>query len=167
MGLIEYTFDGVAMMPLDTADTNRFKARETAGTNVNRIFHWTDDSTAYRGHKRFIIPVDIDASGTVTFGAAGVPQISGGTNLAWRFAHSPIAHGEDHDVAYSNVDSGDFAMPSTADDLVFVEWTETVANLGWSAHDLVYFYIERITAGASPATTENTLDVFRISIPTA
>ena len=114
------------------------------GTNVDTFVRAFDDTTEEFAHGKFRVP-DNMVAGTVTFSVAVMAKTwAFPKNVQHRLGHVPLADSDDFDVAYSNEDSGDRSIDATQDDILIHTWTETVANLGWTAGDLVLFRYSRI-----------------------
>lgn len=127
-----------------------------------------DDTTEEYGNKRFEVPSNIDASGTVTFRATVSPVTGAASkNVAMTFGHRPVATAEAIDGAYTDEDSGDKSITATTGQKTQIEWTETVANLGWVAKDIVYFRLSRYSAPTNNLSGDMYLVHFTIDIPTA
>ena len=115
------------------------------GTTVDTFVRALDDTTEEYVHGKLRLPDDLDTSGTVTFRVAVMAKTwAFPKNVQHRLGHVPLADSDDFDVAYSNEDSGDRSIDATQDDILIHTWTETVANLGWTAGDLVLFRYSRI-----------------------
>lgn len=125
-----------------------------------------DDTTEEYANLTFQVPHDIDTSGTVTFRAHVLAKTAAADkNVALTFGHRAIADGEDFDGAYTDEDSGDQAIDATQDDVTVIAWTETVANLGWAAGDLIFGRFSRPAAGANNLVGDMYLFLFVIEIP--
>jgi hypothetical protein len=135
------------------------------GTNVDTPVLAFDDTTEEYVNGKLKVPADIDTSGTVTFRTFTVAETAAALNVAHTFGHAARDHDEDYDGAYTDEDSGDKAMNATQDDLIEHTWTETVANLGWTAHDLVFFRYSRPQASANNLTDDMYLAMLIIEIP--
>lgn len=127
-----------------------------------------DDTTEEFRNGTFQVPTDIDSSGTVTFRAMTFPKTAAASvNVEMRFGHRAVDDGEALDGSYTTEDSGDVVPDSTQDDLTVIEWTETVANLGWVAEDLILFQLSRIAPAGTDLTGDLYLIDFAIDIPQA
>lgn len=143
--------------PLDT-DT---------GTNGSIKRHLLAVDT-YVQRDAWVVPSNIDASGTVTFYAVGYATTAAASkNIQLRFGHSAVADSESWDAAYTNEDSGDLACDATQDQLDHFTWTETVSNLGWTANDSVRLRLGRIAATGNDLSGSWGLVAFEVRIPTA
>jgi hypothetical protein len=141
---------------------------EQIGTNVKRHVLAFDDTTQEYGSGSFFVTQTLDTAGTVTIRAAVQAKThAAAKNCELRFEHSAIADGEDGDAAapYTVEDSGDKALDATAGHVTIFTWTETVANLGWVAGDLVRFRISRIDASADDLAGDLYLENVTIRIP--
>ena len=155
---------------LDAVETDSAPLVEVALTNNTRLSVAFDDAVGtlkYRNGK-FTVPSDIDGSGTVTF-RAWVAAATADSAKEFRLAVDllPLGDSDGMDTAYSGTeDSGDVACDTTQDDLMLVEWTETVTNLGWSANDMVMFRISRIgILSGTELVGDLYWDLFSIEIP--
>jgi hypothetical protein len=161
---VEYTFDSSALHPTGPTPAAIEKFN---GTTVRRMVAGFNFNLNERGSSRILLPTDLDPSGTVTLGVHYMLSgPSGGTNVQFRFSHAAVAEGENYDLAYSNKDSGNKDATGTFGHNKFTTWTETVANLGWSAGDIVYFRVQRIAATINDNLSRLEIVVFRITIPT-
>ncbi len=153
---------------LQSAPTNGAPIALLDGTNVDTFVRAFDDTTEEYAVGKFRVPDNILTSGTVTFSAAVMPKTAvASKNVEHRFGHVALAADEDFDVAYTNEDSGDKALEAggTQDDISIHTWTETVANLGWTAGDLVLFRYSRIDASAADLSGDMYLLYLMIQIP--
>ncbi len=136
------------------------------GTTVDTFVRAFDDTTEEYAHGKFRVPDNIIPSGTVTFSAVVLAKTAAASkNVQHRFGHVALANSEDFDVAYTNEDSGDKAIDATQDDISIHTWTETVANLGWAAGDLVLFRYSRVAPGANNLSGDMYLLHLTIQIP--
>lgn len=137
-----------------------------SGTNGTVYRHLFDDTTEEFVEGDFIVPSDVDGSGTVTFRAYGYSVTAAASkNIELRLGHSARADAETWDNAYTDEDSGDEAVSSTQDQWDLIEWTETVANLAWAAKDHVRFQLSRIAPTANNLSGDWGLTHFEIVIP--
>ena len=137
------------------------------GANVDTFVRAFDDTTAEFVQSKFRVPDNIDVSSMVTFSVAVMAKTTAATtNVEHRFAHVARSDSEDFDVVYTNEDSGDKAIDATQDDISIHTWTETVANLGWAAGDLVLFRYSRIAPSANNLSGDMYLLHLTIKIPT-
>ena len=119
------------------------------GTTVDTFVRAFDDAAEEFVHGKFRVPDDINTSGTVTFAVACMAKTAGSSakQILHTFGHVALADGEDFDVAYTDEDSGVCNPDATQDHISIHTWTETVANLGWAAGDLVLFRYSRGIVG--------------------
>lgn len=137
------------------------------GTVLARVLKF-DDTTEEYANGLFEVPPNIDASGTVTFRATVSPATGAASkNVAMTFGHRPPASGEAIDGAYTDEDSGDKSITATTGQQTQIEWTETVANLGWVAKDIVYFRVSRYSAPTNNLSGDMYLLHFSLDIPTS
>lgn len=137
------------------------------GTNQDYGVAAFDDTTEEFRHSGFMVPADIDTSGTVTFRAWVMAATAHATNrnVKLRVRERDIVSGDDGDQTMNAVDSSETAVDATQDDFTEVTWTETVSNLGWAARDWVHFEISRITASTTPLSGDLLWRSFVIDIP--
>lgn len=134
---------------LQSAPTNGAPIALLDGTNVDTFVRSFDDTTEEFACGKFRAPDNIVA-GDVTFSVVVMAKTAAASkNVGHRFEHVALADSEDFDVAYTNEDSLAKAIDATQDDISIHTWTETVANLGWAAGDLVLFRYSRIEAAAN------------------
>jgi hypothetical protein len=162
---VEYIFDGAALHPTDSSPN---AVEKFSGTNVRRmVAGYSAALSPQRGASRILLPTDLDPAGTVTFAASFM--MAGGTSgsVRLRFSHAPVAVGESYDQAYADVNSANISAGNTTNK--FASWTATVASLDWSAEDVVYFRVERLTTLSPPVVGNGArldLGMFRITVPT-
>jgi hypothetical protein len=155
-GSFDYPISNPA--PLDT-DTG------TNGTIKRQLFDDTTDESVIR---KFKVPSDIDSSGTVTFRMYGYAVTAAAANIVFDFKHSSVGNDESWDTAFVTESSGAKALINTQDDINIIEWTETVANLGWSANDQCRFYLTRdADNGSDTLSGDFGVTLFEIDIPRA
>lgn len=136
------------------------------GTVVATVASFDDTAEEYLNGK-FIVPANIDTAGTVTFEVTCSPKTGAASkNVAWTFGHAARATGESIDASYVDEDSGDKAITATTGQQTIMTWTETVANLGWAAGDVVYFRLSRDPAAGTDLTGDCYLLMFRVLMPT-
>lgn len=155
---------------LGAIETNFAPLTLLTGTNVKVYVRAYDDTTEEYNNGKFMVPSDIDTSGTVTFRAyVSAATAAASKNIGLTFGHLPLANSEDWDPAspYTDEDSGATAIDATQDDVTLVTWTETVSNLGWAGNDMVLFRISRDTSVADNLTGDMYLFNLQISIPRA
>lgn len=147
--------------------TSNFAPLNTrTATDVTFKEHLFDASTAEYVEFAFDLPANL-ASGTVTFLAKVSASTADGNEIQLRFEHAAVGDDEDIDsVSYTAEDSGDFTTSSSQNDIDHVSWTETVANLGWSANDRIFCKVSRqsIDDGSALASDLGLLS-FRIQYP--
>lgn len=137
---------------------------------VEDNFRAFDGAAKEQAQGSFLVPQDIDTTGTVTFYVAG-KRASGtaAANVVFDFDHRAVADAESLDGSYTNVTSGALAVDTTLANLDILSFTATVSTLGWAAGDLILFKIGR--DGADALDTLNAVDYyglnFMISIPRA
>lgn len=116
------------------------------GTNGGMFRHLFDDTTEefILLEPAFELPDNLDAAGTVYFSLFGYAKTADGNEVQFRISHSSRDKGESWDNAYVTKDSGDYVTDAQQDELDQIEWSETVANLGWAAQDLIRLMVSRI-----------------------
>ena len=161
----EYQFPCPAMLPLKTNDAIPPIIKD-AGTNVDQLVCGFDTTADEARTGVFKVPVDV-TSGTVTFRAYWyAPAATSGTVL-WDFQHnSGVAEGVDPDQALTSVLATADDAQGTAGMITITSWTETIANLGWVAGDLVNFQLMRDVSGDDLAE-DAYLSLFVIEVPRA
>jgi len=121
-----------------------------SGSNVKTLVRAFDATTEEYANFRFAVPRELDAGGTVTFRVACAPATAeAGKNVAHTLGFCSVADGEDFDGGYTDEDSGDRAVEAAQDEISIHSWTETVANLGWSAGDVVFSRYSRPQASSN------------------
>lgn len=175
--LVSDLLGGGSMPPLDlqfTAGafalptTNPAPPDRDTGSNGFLYRQLFDDTTQEYAEGGFMVPADLDAAGTVTFKTVGYAVTAAASkNIQLSLEHSAKADGESWDAAYTAEDSGDLATDGTQDQLDVFSWTETVANLGWTAGDFVRFKISRKAPGSNNLSGDWGLNLLVISIPRA
>jgi len=138
------------------------------GTNGGMFVHAFNDTT-----EEFIIlepafelPANLDTSGTVYFSLFGYAKTANGGEVQFRIYHSSRDKGESWDNAYSTKDSGDYTTDASQDSLDQIEWSETVANLGWAGKDLVRLKLSRIAINdGTPVSGDYYVTNLKIRIP--
>ncbi len=165
MAKAEIQFDAAH---LHAFETDFGALEELAGSNVNTLVRAFDDTTEEYANGKFLVPGDVDTAGTVTFRAYVMAKTAAASkNIALTFGHLALNDGEDFDPAspYTEEDSGDKAIDATQDNVTEITWTETIANLGWAANDLVLFRLSRYAAGANNLSGDMYLLALNIEIP--
>lgn len=131
----DYRFTAQA---LRCVETNRPEQKSAdVGTIIQGVL-WFDGTTREYANGLFRVPADVDTAGTVTFRVWCMPRTGAASkNVGWYLEHVGRASGEALDASYTEEASGAASINATTNGLTEVTWTETVANLGWSAGDLV------------------------------
>ena len=151
---------------LDAVETNSATLEQLTGTNVTRLVRAFDDTTEEYGNGSFIVHPDIDTTGNVTIRLYVMSATAvSSRNTAWTWGYVARNDGEDFDVAYTDVDSGDQAMNNTQDNLT--EITFTVAASNFAAGDMVMFRLSRTTASANDLSGDCYLFQMSIEVPLA
>lgn len=159
---------GFAPAALRCVETDRPEQRTVDVGTVIVPLLWFDASTREYANGLFRVPADIDTAGTVTFRAFCLPRTGvASKNVGWTLEHTARATGESLDATYTAEDSAATSINSSTNGLTEVSWTETVANLGWAAGDLVPFRVSRNTSVANNQTSDVGLVHFEIQVPIA
>lgn len=152
----------------ESNETNPASLEFLNGTTVKTLVRAFDDTTVEYVNGKFQVPGDIDTSGTVTFRAYIMAKTAAASkNVELELEHLAINSAEDFDQAYTAENSGDVAIDATQDNVTEATWTETVANLGWAANDLVFFRLSRTAPSANNLSGDMYLYTLSIEIPRA
>ena len=165
MATVDIQFDSHA---LQSASVSGAPLALLTGVNIDTFVRAFDDTDEEFVWGKFDIPSNIDSSKTVSFVAAVVPLTAeDGVFVQHRFGYVSLADGEDFDIAYTDVDSGDKEIDYTVakDDISIHTWTSGVAGLDWVADDLVLFRYSRIAPTGTDLTGDMDLLNFTIKIP--
>jgi len=90
----------------------------------------------------FELPDNLDTSGTIYWRAKGRARTADGNEIQVSVYYSVKAVGEDWN-AYTQLKSGDYNTHSLQDQTDEIDFQETVANLGFSAKDLLRLKFSR------------------------
>jgi len=163
MAKVEFGFDAFALRPMEAnSATPEILDLATVDTPVLAF----DDTTEEYANGVFQVPGDVDTAGTVTFRAYVAPKTGDAAkNVALTFGHRAINDGEAINAAYTDEDSGDKAIVATTAYATEITWTETIANLGWAANDLIIFRFSRPVAAAHNLVGDMLLLNFAIEVP--
>lgn len=159
----DFVFQPTAMQPLEATSP----AWETVdfGTVVATVATFDDTSEEYLNGK-FQVPKSINADGTVYLEVVVSPKTGAADKtVGWTFGHAPRATAEAVDASYTDEDSGAAAITATTAYQTVISWSETVANLGWVADDVVYFRLSRYDTGAADLVGDCYMLLFRIRVP--
>lgn len=141
------------------------------GTNVDTMVRAFDDTTQEYVEGKFVVPSEIDTSGTVTFRVYVMAATADATNrnIEFTFEHLALNGSEDFDPSspYTSEVSGDIDTGTTQDNVIEFTWTETVSNLAWAANDLVIFRLSRTDPSATELSGDAYLFSFTVQIPRA
>jgi len=129
-GSFDYPTSNPASLDTDTGSN---------GTIKRQLF---DDTTDESVIGQFKVPSDI-GTGNVTFKLYGYPVTAAASDVIFDFKHSVGNNDETWDGAFTTESSGAKTCINTQDDISIFTWTETVANLGWSASDFCRFQLTR------------------------
>lgn len=138
-----------ASLPLEAADSIP-PINKDVGTNVDHLVISFDDSADECRQVDFVVPTDVQSGSTITFGLLWYSQTATSGNVIWDFRHtSGDTEGESWDSALTTEAAAADATQGTVDLLTRTEWTETLANLGWAADDVVSGLVCRDADNAS------------------
>ena len=138
------------------------------GTNVDTMVRAFDDTTVEYVEGKFVVPGDVNTSGTVTLRTYSMAATTAASkNVEYTFEHLSLNDAEDFDPTspYTSEVSGDLAVDTTQDNIQEDTWTETISNLGWAANDIVLFRLSRTEPSANDLTGDLYLFSFTIEIP--
>ena len=131
-------------------ETNFATLEQLSGTTVKRMIRAYSDSTEQYANSSFIVPENIDPSGTITIKAVVMAKTAViSKNVAITFGHLAIAAGEDYDGSYKDIDSGDVSINGTQDRTTVITMTGSVATADWEAFDDVVLRISRPQASSA------------------
>jgi len=152
MAYIEYNFPAGSW---GYPTSNPAELDRDTGTNHNTFRHNFDDSTEefILLEPAFELPSNLDTAGTIYFIIEGYAKTAASANVVFKIYHHAVAQGESWDGAYSTLSSGALSCNGTQDYLDRFSFSETVANLGWSANDLLYLKLSRDAGNASDTLT--------------
>ena len=164
-----FTWPASATLPVDAADSIPPIGKD-AGTNIDMLYVAFDDSTDECRSVSFRVPPDI-TSGNVTFKVDWYSAAATTGAAAWDFRHNGgVTTGTDPDQSLTLEFIESDTTAGTAGQLNIASGTETVANLGWSADELVYGVFCRDgngTNGTDDLTGDALAIEFTIEIPRA
>lgn len=159
----EIIYDAAAFY---TTETNFAPLEKISGGTVKTLVRAFNDTTEEYVNGKFKVPADIKTGSTITFRAYVMAKTAAASkNVGMTFGHAPINNSEDFDPAYTEEDSGDIAIDATQDDVTVMSWTETLANLGWAANDMVEFRLSRDPSVTNDLTGDMYLFMFVVEIP--
>lgn len=125
-----------------------------SGTTVKRkvlaFANATDDQEEFANFATHV-PADIDTTGTVTIRLyVTAATAAASKNVEFRLSYIPLNGGEDFDVAYTTVDSGDVAINATQDHQTELTFTFAASTL--ASDDQFEGMISRIAASSNDLT---------------
>jgi len=165
MSICEIQFDAAALQAME-ADAAPLAL--VSGSTVKAVARAFDATTEEFANFRFAVPQDVDTGGTVTFRVACLPATAAASiNVAHTLGFCAVADGEDFDGSYTDEDSGDKPVEATQDEISIHSWTETVANLGWAAGDVVFGRYSRPQAASNNLSGDLYVLYVVIEIPVA
>jgi hypothetical protein len=160
----------LATMPDGVAEYDGIApTQEDAGTN-NDIWAVSYDDTADEARGvQFVVPADIDTSGSVTFRVNWYSRAASPSgNCMWYIAEHDAGDGTTWDTAPTNHEAASDAAQTTTDLMNSTSWTETVSTLGWAAGETVFLWLVRDgdgDLGTDSLTGDAEAAAFSISIP--
>ncbi len=132
----EYYWPASATLPLQAADSIPPISKD-AGTNVDQLAVLFDSGTDECRSVTFKVPSDVESGSTITFRALWYSTATSGS-VVWDFRHtSGDTEGETWDDTLTTESASSDAVQGTTKLITVTTWTETLANLGWAANDLV------------------------------
>lgn len=139
----EYWFAASALEPLEAADSIPPISKWT-GTNQD-ILAASYDASTDEGRKIVIkVPSDVQAGSTITFRVVWFARTATTGNVVWDFRYSTTgAEGETWDGALTTKAAAADAVQGTANLMTTTTITETLANLGWAANDVITVMLYR------------------------
>ena len=152
----------------DYDPTNYPEWEKDSGANGEMIRDMFDDTTEEYLIGQIQAPPDLDTDGTVYFEAYGYAVTADGNEVQLCFYHSAKEKGESWDAAYTAEKSGDYVTDANQDELDFIEWNETITNLGWAASDHIRVKLSRCAVDdGTTVVGDYGVTHFRIRIPIA
>jgi hypothetical protein len=134
----------------------------TNGTVKEQLF---DASTEEFVLCQFRLPADISSFVNVYYEAiVSAVTAAGSKYIALKFYESHAGATEDIDVAYTTLTSADVAITNTQDAINAVSKTETIANLGWAANDIVRLKVSRVAPSGANLVGDLGLIHFRVRL---
>lgn len=132
-----FVWPASATLPLEAADSIPPIGKD-AGTNIDMLYVAFDSAADECRSVSFRVPPDI-TSGNVTFKVDWYSAAATTGAAAWDFRHNGgVTTGTDPDQALTLEFIESDTTAGSAGQLNIASGTETVANLGWSADELVY-----------------------------
>jgi len=120
------------------------------GVNGTIKRHLFDATTECAVIRQLRLPFNLSATGVVTIEVLGyATTAAGGRAIQLKFSASTARANAAWDSTYAGKVSGDVACNSTQKVLDRVSWSETVANLGWQAGDVIRIKLSRLQPSAN------------------
>lgn len=163
----EYWFGAESLQPLETLFAPLEKLTGTFQTVFIRAY---DDTVEEFANSKLQVPSDLDVQvgAEIKFKCYVMSKVvAASRNIGLTFGHKAVSAGENFDQAFTDVDSTAVAINSTQDFLTLVTWTETVANLGWTADELVEFRLSRDNSVATNLVGDLYIFSLVVEIPRA
>lgn len=145
----EYWFPCPATLPLEAADSIPPLSKD-AGTALDMLTCDFNDSTDEGRTVVLKVPSDVQSGSTITFRAYWYSAAATTGDIIIDFRHNGgVAEGTDPDQTLTVEASAADTTQGTAGQMTVTTWTETLANLGWAANELVVGVFERDANHAS------------------
>ena len=164
---IEIWWPASATLPLEAADSVAPLVKEE-GTNLDQLVVAYDAATDEGRMVQFVCPSDL-GTGNVTFRIIWYPATASTNNVIWDVRYTLTgAGGETWDAALTTKAFAASAGDAQQDEITQATVTETVANLGWAANDLISLHVYRDANNASDTIAGDAYMIgIGISIPRA
>jgi len=160
-----YVWSASATLPLEAADSVAPILTE-AGTSLDQYVAGFDDSADECRLVTFMIPSDVDTSGTATFSLTWYAATAAAGNVVWDARWHEVNEGENWDAALTTDAAAADAADTVQDEITETTWTETMANLGWTAGEVVNCQVCRDADNASDTLTgDGYMISFALEIP--
>ena len=162
----EFYWPASALMPLEFSADSIPPISKDSGTNIDNLNRAFDDSADECVTGNLIVPMDINAVGTVTIRTKTYAVAPAATNVLWKFNHTPRDAGESWDAALTEVSFDVVTFSATQDILSEGVQEVSVATLGWVSSDTVLFQFCRDGNGAGDTLVNDALMVdLAIEVP--
>lgn len=166
----ELYWPAAALLPLQAADSIPPIVKEE-GTNSDHLVVGYDDGTDECRFVTFQVPSDADTSGnSATFRIHWYPATASTSEAVWDVRWHEVDDGESWDGALTteSSDASNCAGTAVQDVIDDCSWTETFANLGWVANDIVQMQVCRDADNANDALSGDAYMIsFAVEMPRA
>lgn len=138
------------------------------GTNISVQGCGFDDSDDEARGVQFIVPEDVDTSGTAEFYVTWYSSQSTSGSVQWYVSWHEVNEAEAWDAAVTDDNATSDATQGTVDQLTETSWTETLGNLGWAAEETIFLYLVRDgdgDKGTDDMTGDARAVTFTVKIP--